>query len=170
MSFFEQTSNLKEIPVTVLTPGFQARCLLPVFGVVQTFINDDQKGVFSLKEVTLHGLEASNPAASMTLNELYVRKNECHLIAFESKLSSEDAGMMPRAEQLVVYTSHYAIQAQFYMGSDALISDFIDSSRSQFIVITDVHVFPLFQPRAAVIQHAPVAFMHTKTVQMHHPA
>lgn len=168
MGFLDQASTIKEIPAVVLTAGFQAHCTLEVLGILQTFLNDEQKAVFALKDVTLYGLEAGNPARSMALGELYVRKDQCHVIAFEELFSHEDTGLMPRIEQLAVYTSHYAIQGGFHMGSDSLLGDFMASSKSQYVGVTNVQVFPLFQAQTAIIQQSPLAFVHRDAGQMHH--
>jgi hypothetical protein len=168
MGFLSQASNLKEMPVTVLTSGFQARCILPVMGVFDTFINDDQKNVLPLKNVTLYGLESGNPAASMKLDMLYVRKPHVHAIAFEQALPQDQIGLMPRVEQMVLYTSHYAIQAGYHMGADTVISDFIGAARAMFIGGTNASFFPVFHPQAACIQQAALVFIHRDAVRMYH--
>jgi hypothetical protein len=168
MGFFEQGSTAKNLPVTVLLAGFQVRCTLQVMGILQTFLNDEQKSVFTLKQVALYGLESDNPAVSMDLDELYVRKDACQVIAFDRMFDKDNTGLMPRAEHVAVYTSHYAIQGQFYMGSDTPVGDFIASSKSPFIVGTDVFFFPLFQPQSALIQTAPLVFVYRSAVKMHH--
>jgi hypothetical protein len=170
MSFFEQASTLKAMPVTVLLPGFQVRCSLQVHGVVQVFLNDDQKSVFPLKQAAMYGLESGNPAASMQLDDLFVPKEQCHAIAFESMLPQEQTGLMPRTERIVVYTSHYAIQGDFHMGADTLVGELIDSVRVMFLGITDVQFFPLFRPQAALIQQAPLVYVYRRAVRMYHPA
>jgi hypothetical protein len=168
MGFLDQATTTRDLPVVVLLPGFQARCELQVYGMLQMFVNDDQKAVFPLRNVTLHGLEAGNPAVSMNLDEMFVVKAHCHALAFDTTLSQEDTGLMARIERLVVYTSHYAIEGDFHMGKDSPISDFIAGSRSQFVGATSVNIFPLFQPQAAVVQQVPLVFIHREAVQMHH--
>lgn len=170
MGFFDQATAAKSYPVTVLLPGFQARCTLEVFGLLQTFVNDDTKGIFPLKNVTLHGLETGNPATSMSLPELFVRKDKCHALVFEQSFSHDETGLLPRTEPVAVYTSHYAIQGQLHMGADALIADVIESSRSIYVGITDASIFPLFQPQAAVVQQSPLVYVHHALVWMHHKA
>lgn len=166
----DQSQAGTTIPATVLTAGFQAQCTFSVMGMLQTFLNDDQKGVFTLHDVTLFGLEQGNPARSITTRDLFIGKQQCHLIAFQEIMSQEQTGLMPRIERLAVYTSHYVIQGDFHMGSDARPSDFIDTSRSQFVAATDVHIFPLFPAQTQVIQHAPLAYLHRTQARMHHPA
>ena len=168
MSFFDQVSTGKEIPATILLEQFQVRCQLAVIGMLQTFLNDDQKDVLSLHGVTMHGLDAGNPARSMQLQGLFAHKRSCHVVAFESAMSQEETGLLPRTERLAVYTSHYVIQGDFHMGPDALISDFIASSRAQFVGATNVQIFPLFQLQAAMIQEAPLVYVHRDTVRLHH--
>ncbi len=168
MGFLDSVSTTKAIPTTVLTAEFQAACTLNVIGLLQTFLNDEQRAVFPLADAAVYGLERGNPAASMRLPELYMRKLSIHALAFEQTFSSEAMGLMPRAERVAVYTSHFVIQGDFYMGTDALLSDFIDSSKAFFVGATNVSIFPLFAPQTAVIQQAQLLYVHKNQVRMHH--
>jgi hypothetical protein len=170
MGFFEQSTAAQPYPVTALLSGFQAQCTLDVFGLLQTFLNDETKGTFTLKQVLLYGLEVGNPAASMSLSELYIRKDECHALAFDQALPHEQTGLMPRTEPVAVYTSHYAIQGGLHMGADALLADVIESSKSIFVGVTDAYIFPLFEAQTAVVQQAPLVFVYRGQVRMHHRA
>ncbi len=167
MGFLEH-SSAKSLSATLLLPGFQARGTLIVLGVMQTFINDEQKGVFTLKGAALHGLETGNPAASMQLADLYIAKEHCQVIAFDQMLPHDQTGLMPRTEQIVAYTSHYCIQGSFHMGTDTQASEVMDSIRGMFLGITNVQFFPLFRPQAAMIQQAPLVYLHRKAVRMFH--
>jgi hypothetical protein len=169
MGFLDQAAASKNIPSTVLVTGFQIQCVFTVMGLLQTFLNDEQKGTFTLSNATVYGLEAGNPAASIGVDTLYVRKNECQVIAFDQTFSHEETGLMPRQEHLAAYTSHFVIQGNFHMGSDSLLSDFIESSKSMFVGLTDAYIFPLFTAQAAVIQAAPLVFIHRDSVRFHHP-
>ncbi len=168
MGFFEQTSTHKPKRATLLIPGYQLQGDLEVMGMIQTFLNDETKGTFTIKNVTVHGLEPHNPAASMQIKELYVRKDQVLALVFAEAISREEMGLMPRTETLATYTSHYVVQGDFHMGADALVGDFISSGRALFIGATHVTIFPLFQPRAAVIQSAPLAYVFAQAVWMHH--
>lgn len=168
MGFLDGASTTKTFPATVLTQEFQARCMLNVIGLVQTFLNDEQRAVFPLQKAAVYGMERGNPATSMQIPELFVRKSMVHVIMFEQTFSSEDMGLMPRAERVAVYTSRYVIQGEFHMGTDALISDFIDASKAFFVGAMNVSVFPLFAPQAAVVHNAPLAYIHKDQVRMHH--
>jgi hypothetical protein len=154
--------------VTVLLPGFQARGQVVIAGMLQTFLNDEQKGSFSLHNVALVGLEPGNPARSMQLEGLFVYKTACQAIAFDAMFPQEEAGLLPRTEQLAVYTSHYCIQGAFHMGPEALLGEFIAGSRSQFVGASNVQLFPLFGPQAEMIGAAPLVFVHRDAVRMHH--
>jgi hypothetical protein len=169
MGFLDQVSNVKEYPLTVLMAGFQAQCQFETVGLVQTFINDEQRGVFTLNDVHLHAVDPGLSAINMALPELHILKEVCHVLAFEEMLSQDETGLMPRAERLAVYTSHYAIQANFHMGADSNISDFIETSRLLFIAATDAQIFPLFAPRSALVQQAPLVYVAQSQVRMHHP-
>ncbi|MBN1563381.1 MAG: hypothetical protein JXA10_06060 [Anaerolineae bacterium] len=168
MSFFEQTSALKPMHATLLIPGYQLVGDLEVLGMVQTFLNDETKGTFTIKNVTVYGLEPHNPAASMQIRELYVRKDQTLALAFDAEIPRDETGLMPRTEHIAAYTSHYVVQGHYHMGADALVGDFISSTRSQFVGATNVVFFPLFHARAAVIQSASLVYVYAKAVRMHH--
>lgn len=168
MDLLGHASPQAQAYVTVLLRGFQARGQLAIVGMLQTYLNDEQKESFSLHGVTLYGLEPGNPARSMQLDGLFVRKTACQMIAFDTMLPHEQTGLLPRTERLAVYTSHYCIQGDFHMGSDALLAEFIAGARAQFVGASNVQVFPLFHPQAEMIQAAPLAFVHRDVVLMHH--
>lgn len=168
MGYFDQGSTTKTVPVAVLLPGFEVRAEIQVIGMLQTFLNDDQRGGLTLLRATVYGLEAGNPATSMQVDELHVRKNQCHLLAFEEHFSKEETGLLMRVERLVVYTPYYAVQGNFHMMSAAVLSDFMASSSRQFVAATGVTIFPLFRPQTQMLQQAALAFMHRDLAHMHH--
>src|SRR5690606_34800202 len=95
MGIFDQSSLTKQNPATVLVPEFQIHCTLHSVGMMQTFLNDDLKPTLTLHEASMLGLRRGNPATSMSLPELYVRKDQCHALAFEQLFSQEETGLMP---------------------------------------------------------------------------
>lgn len=168
MGFLDQVSAANTVQATFLLPDFQANCTLKIIGLLQTFVNDEQKDIFALHDAAVYGLRQGNPATSMRIPEMFVRKDNCHVIAFQQMFEAEHMGLMPRAERLAVYTSHYVIQGDFYMGTDALVSDFIHTARTPFIAATNVSFFPLFATQAAVLPQTQLAYVHRKAVWMHH--
>lgn len=169
MSILDQNSLTKQNPVTVLLPGFEVRCVLQSIGMMQTFLNDELKPILTLHRANVLGLARGNPARSMSLPELYVRKDQCHAIAFEQVLSQEESGLMPRVEPLAIYTSDYVLQGKVHLGTEDRLHDFIATGKSYFIGLTDVALFPLFETQAAMIQQAPLVYVYRDAVRMHHP-
>jgi hypothetical protein len=160
--------SFTEYPVTILTDTLQARGALHSFGVMQTFVNDDQKPTLQLFSTEMFGFDPGNPATRITAEEVFIRKQMCQLIAFEAVPTAGQIAVMPRTEMLAMYLDRFVIQGKFHMGPDDRLVDFTESSLQQFVVITEVHIFPLFQPRYAVIQQAPFAFIQRSRVNMYH--
>lgn len=169
MGIFDQSSLTKQNPATVLVPEFQIHCTLHSVGMMQTFLNDDLKPTLTLHEASMLGLRRGNPATSMSLPELYVRKDQCHALAFEQLFSQEETGLMPRVEPLVLYTSDYVLQGKVHLGTEDRLHDFIATGKSYFIGMTDVAIFPLFELQTAMIQQAPLVYVYRDAVRMHHP-
>lgn len=157
-----------EIAVSIITSGFQARGKLHSMGILQTYLNDDQKTTLTLYGAEVIGYDPNNPATRITPEELVLRKAACSIIAFESRLPSEQWMLMPRTESLVIYTDHFAVQGKFHMGPDARLADFADAGLQQFIPASDAKIYPLFQPRAGLIQAAPVLGIQRTSICMYH--
>ncbi|MBN1967479.1 MAG: hypothetical protein JW910_22685 [Anaerolineae bacterium] len=169
MGFMDQSSLGKPTPATVLVEGFQLQGTLNVMGILHNFLNEEQKAVFLLADVTAHGVTSGHPAASMAIPELYIRKDHCHVLAFNTTFSRDDMGLMPHAVRLALYTSLYAIQGDFHMGPEDFLGDFIDVAKAMFVGVTDAAIFPLFRSQAAVIAQAPLVYINRRTICMHHP-
>lgn len=158
----------KHTPVIILTTGFQVQGTMVSIGLMQTFLNDDQKMIFPIRDTTVHGMVRGNPAVSMNIPEIFISKPDCHAIVFGSMMSQDETGLMPRTEMMVAYTSHYAVQGEFHMGYDALIGDFIQDAKSMFIGVTNAYFFPLFDAQAALVPQSPLVYMHRSTILSHH--
>lgn len=168
MALFDQATTSRAMAATVLLFDFQVRCQLKVLGTLQTFINDEQRTVFPLYEAQVNGLRTGNPAASMSLPEMYVSKYACEAVAFHDMPDQADTGLMPRVERAAVYTGSYVFQGNFHMGADTRISEFVEASKAMFFGATDITIFPLFEAQAQVVQQAPLIYIMRDAVRMHH--
>ena len=78
--------------------------------------------------------------------------------------------LLARAEPLMMYTDRFAMAAKFHMGPDSRIADFAGASLQQFLIASDVKLYPLFQSRGGLVQAAPLALIHKTAVRMYHKA
>src|SRR5258706_15244346 len=106
-----------EIRVVVLTSAFQIRGALKMMGVLQTFMNDDQKGTLTIHEAEVTGIEAGNPVR-MSQPQVIVNKRAAQVILFDEGLPQGTLTLLPRAEGLVMYVESFAAAGKFFMGQD----------------------------------------------------
>lgn len=168
MGFLDHGSMTRQHSVTVLTAGFQINCTLHAIGTIQTFLNDEQKDSLTLFDATMYGLRSDNPAASVAVPELHIRKPMIAAILFDAMLPQEEVGLLSRKVPVAAYTADFVVQGNYHLGPEDRVGDFIDVAKSAFTGATDVSVFPLFEARAAVIQQAPLAFLHRSQIRLHH--
>ncbi len=157
-----------EIGVVVLTSGFQIRGNLHVLGVMQTFLNDDQKPTLSIFGADALGIDPGNPAAHLTQPEIVVNKRAAQIIALTAAPPPGAITLLAKIENLVLYTDVFAIAGKFHMGPDAHLADFAESSLQQFIVASEVKIYPLFQPRPGFHSAAPIVLIHKSAIRMYH--
>jgi hypothetical protein len=159
-----------EFNVTILNDAFQTRAKLRSLGLLTTYLNDDSKPTFPVYHAEAVGLDPANPATRIVQEEFIFRKPTIHAVAFESVPGDGHVVLLQREEALVVYTSHYAIQGKFHLGPDDRLNDFIEVMLSQFVIVTDAHVYPLFQPRTPLIAAAPLVLIQRSHIRMYHKA
>ncbi len=160
--------NHTEFNVTILNDSFQTRALMRAIGLLTTYMNDDSKPTFTVYNAEAVGFAPSNPATRIVQDEFIFRKPMVQMIAFESVPGDGHVVLLPREEALVVYTSHYAVQGKFHLGPDDRLSDFIEVMLAQFVIITDAHIYPLFQPRTPMIAAAPLVLLQRSHIRMYH--
>lgn len=159
--------NVLSVPVSVLTTTFQVRGTLNIVGLVMTFINDEQKASFNIMQCGVTGLQNTNPAAQMSHDEMIMLKRQVHVLAFED---TPPAGIQlsARSEYLMLYTDAFALLGRWHMLPDARVNDFVDTSLSPFLPVSDLKVYPLFTGRPGLIQASPLGFVHKSQVRMYH--
>ncbi|HRE47834.1 MAG TPA: hypothetical protein PLD47_08915 [Aggregatilineales bacterium] len=155
-----------DLDIAIFTAGFHYRAKLPTLGVFMTFLNDDQRPNLILREVEGIGVNASNPAAHLKTNELFVSKRACQAVALPTPPSGIQ--LLPRTEPLALYTSHYCIIGKFHMGPDAQVTDFSEAYLSMFIPATDARIYPLLDARPGLVDAAPYIFVHKSQVIAYH--
>jgi hypothetical protein len=159
--------NFVEMGVTVFTSAFQMRGTLQVLGVMQTFLNDDQKPTFTLHGAEVLGVSAANPV-KMNQREVIVTKRSIQCLLFDTMPPQGAMALLPRQEPLVVYVEGLAISARFYMGQDARLADFADSSMQQFLTAADLKLYPITQMRQGLVNAAPLGVIHKTAFRFYH--
>ena len=159
-----------EIGVNILTSIFQARGKLHVLGTMQNFLNDEQKPTLSVIGAEVIGIDHTNPAARMSQPELIINKRAIQAIALDTAPPPGSLVMLSKVEHLVLYTDQFAIAGRLHMGPDAHLADFAEASLQQFIVASDVKIYPLFQARQGIVQAAPVVVIHKSQIRLYHKA
>ncbi len=155
--------------VAVFTSAFQLRGELHILGIMQTFLNDEQKPTLTVFGAEAIGLEASSPAR-LSQPEIIVNKRSVQVILFEAMPPQGAISLLPRTESLVVYLDRFALSGKFFMGQDARIQDFADASVQQFLVLSEAKMFPMFQARQGLATSAPLAVLHKSAIRMYHTA
>lgn len=157
-----------ELPVIVLTSMFQVRGRMWIRGAIQTYLGNEQKHTLSIYNADVLGMESSNPAARMNQPEIVVLKKAASVILVEVRPPDWALMLMPRTESLVAYTDQFALMGMYHMPIDVRIQDFAALSAMEFIAVTDVKVFPLFQARPGIVQTAPIALVHKTAIRLFH--
>lgn len=156
-----------EMGVTVLTSSFQIRGKLRIFGIMGTFLNDEQKSTLTVYDAEMVQIEA-NSRIKVNKDEVFIYKSAAQVIAFDAMPPQGALSLLPKAEPLAMYLDHFALSAKFYMGQDARLGDFAGASLQQFLFATDLKFYPTFQARTGLVQAAPMGIVHKSAIRFYH--
>ncbi len=159
-----------EFGATILTSNFQIRGKLHVLGFLGTFINDEQKPTLTVYGADVIGFCVTNPVGRMTQPEVYVSKRDAAIIGLDALPPKEHLTLMVHVEPLMAFTDSFAIAAKFHMGPDAHLTDFAEVSLQQYLVASDVKIYPLVQARPGLVQAVPLALIHKSRMRMYYKA
>jgi len=156
-----------EIGVTVITSEFQVKGKLRILGMIGTFLNDEQKPTLVIYGAEMVQMEA-NSRIRVTKDEVVISKSAAQVVAFDTLPQQGSIALLPRTESLAMYLDHFALSAKFYMGQDARINDFADTSLQQFLIASDIKFYPTFQAKPGLVQTAPMGVIHKAAIRMYH--
>jgi hypothetical protein len=153
--------------VTLLSNGFQMRGMLKVMGNLQTFMNNDLNPAFTLSNIEVTGISPTNPV-HMTQPEIIIGKQNVQAVFFDERPAQGEIVFLPRTEDIVVYMDNFALAGKMYLGQDARVNDFIDASLQQFLVMTDLTVYPVVPVRTELVMTASVAMLQKNAIRFYH--
>lgn len=164
----QRDSGYTEVPASILTAAFQVRGKVRTLGNLQTFLNDEKKPTLSVYNADVTGFDVTNPAARMTQPEMFITRAAIIAVLFETPPPPGQIVLPPHTESLMVYSDRFALSGRFHLGPDARLTDFAEISPLPFIVISDAKIYPLFQPRPALVQSAAIALLRRSAIRLYY--
>jgi hypothetical protein len=157
-------------PVKLFTSTRKFNGIYQPMGALLGDINDPEKGDFYLTEATFTALSQDSKFPPVSLPEVVVRKHDTIFFYFEDESADEQFRLLARVEKVVVYTAAFALQGNFHLGAEQRVRDMFDTMRGDFQPMTDVTIFPLFQPRTEIPRKQKMLLINTNRIQLYHPA
>ena len=156
-------------PVKIFTPTRKFEGVYQPVGALLGDINDPEKGDFYLTEATFASLAQDSKLPPVSVPEVVVRKHDVIFFYFEDESANEQVRLLVRPEEIVVYTAAFALRGNFHLGVEQRVRDMFDAVRGDFQPMTNITIFPLFQPRVAIPREQKMLLINTKNIQLYHP-
>ncbi len=148
----------------VLTPNFHIAGELHPRGNPTIYINDSQYPTFTLYSATLSPAAAGASLPAMSMSELYVVKDEVHVLALHG-FERTSAQLLPATHRLICFTDTYVIRGNFHTGPETRAADVFYMGAGPFYGASDVEVFPVRPLAIEVSLSVPLAFVHRGAVR-----
>jgi hypothetical protein len=156
-------------PSEIYTTSCRVDGQIEPFGELITFINDDSKNYWLVREATVTPLLTTNPLGAFGMEEAILHKHE---IVFFSLLSEENRATIRTLkiiERLIVYTPDFVIRANFHLGGEMRVRDLFDALTGRFVPTTQAQIFPLFTPKATITPTAEMLLINKRFISLYHP-
>jgi len=165
-----QGPPIHNLDVSILTPRYQITCQLEIVGTAYTFVNDEKRESFSLRDVNLSPLAGRGPLQSFFRPRVILRRSEIVLLYFASEETRASIQTLRRSELLVAYTPVAVCRAHFHMADEANINDFLEDIASILLPVTDVQLFPLNNLPAPFPTEPDLLLIGRSHLEFYHPA
>jgi hypothetical protein len=152
----------------LFTDVFKIQGKLEPMGEIITALGDERRGCMPVHESIVTPVSAYNPLGTIAIPELMVKKSNLMFVTLLDKSDYEDIRLQPNVTVLTVYTSTFAIQAEFHLGGEIRVRDFIDTMISNFIAITDAKLFPLIPSKTELTVRRPFLLLNKNFITMYH--
>lgn len=151
--------QLKALNVEVLTQKFQVVGSLTPLGDILSFLNDPQRETLIIEDAEATPIQAPWRGGAFTSAELVLPKSEVQIVLVDG-LQRDDMQLLPRAENLVVYTDTFAVRGGFHTGSDTKVSDIFYITQGPFFPATNAEAYGVVSLKVAIGGAAPVLFLN----------
>jgi hypothetical protein len=156
--------------VHILTASFQFSGQLEVVGALLNFINDPARDSLSLYDANLTPLTPGSPLKGIFRPHVVVRRPYVVFLCFASAETRASLQLLARHESLVAYTPIAVCRGQFHMSAEANLRDFLDTSQSGLLAVTEARLFPLVEFPAPFPTEAELLMVGRAQLQSYHSA
>ncbi|MBN1954778.1 MAG: hypothetical protein JW900_06985 [Anaerolineae bacterium] len=154
--------------IHVLTLSFQATGQIDVIGNLADFLTDPARDALILSQANLSSIPPGGPIRSMTRPEISIRKPEVSFAYFPEQEAQNQVRLLARTEELVLYTPLAILRGSVHMTAEARINDFLATTKTAYIPITQARLFMLIDLPFPFPQECALLLLNQQYVQLFH--
>jgi hypothetical protein len=104
----------------------------------------------------------------ISVGQLNLLKSRLMFVALLEESAYEEIHLQPVSRVLTAYTPTFAIQAEFHLGAEMRVTDFLEAFSAAFLPVTNVKLFPLVPPKTELAVSRPFVLLNKKFITMYH--
>ena len=138
----------KLYPAEIYTSTFKLEGEIEPLGRLIDVLNDERRQYVVVRRVTMTPLHAASPMRTITVPEMSLNSLDVVFLSLKSAEDRAEIRLLPNIERIIAYTPLFILRANFHLGGEIRVRDMIDAMRATFFPITEVTLFPTFNPKA----------------------
>ena len=157
----------QQFKIEVLTEHYQLVGMLEVFGLLSTYVNQNDRINYQLKKANIFALDKESTMAAIQMDDIWLRKDEIVILRI---LEGDTQGLvqrLPVAEKMRLFLTRFVAQGTVLRSADATAGTIFESQGGTWIGISDANVYPLNTLRSAVFQDAPLLLINKKHIRFY---
>ena len=152
----------------VFTEAFKIMGKLEPTGEILTALGDRQRTCIPVHDAEIVPVPAQSPLGPLAVPELIINKDNVTMVALLDAADYDDIRLQTSVTVLTAYTPAFAIQAEFHLGGELRVRDFIDGLAYDFVPVTNAKLFPLISSRMKLTDSLPFVILNTNAITMYH--
>jgi hypothetical protein len=162
-------SSLQTQPfkIEILTEHYQLVGMLEVFGMLSTYLNQNDRLNYQLKRVSIFALDTASTMAAIQMEEVWIRRDEIVVLRI---LEGETQGVvqrLPVAEKMRLFLTRYVVQGTVLRGTDANAGTLFESQAGAWAGVAEAQIYPLAALKSAVFQDAPLLLVNKRHIRFY---
>ncbi len=158
---------LGHYPVKIITPLFLVHAQFEPMGPVVNFMNDAARTTVAFSEATLYDLHGKLEPSTHPL-VVFKKRDICCLYVDDAR-GRASIQLLQRTINIIVHVPNLICRGEVHVGAETRQADILDSLIGQYLVLTNVAVFPTVHLPADFPSRPELILGHKDAIEGYYP-
>jgi hypothetical protein len=160
--------NLPTFNVETIASGVLFRGKFEPKGDMLIYLNDNRYTVIRLDDAALYPVAEGVNIRGVRQPMMAITKETIQIVSVLDKADMAHLMLLSSKRPFVAYTSHYAVQGNLHVNTDARDDDIFDETKI-FFAMSDATIYPIYSGRHQPVAKVAAVMINQQQILAYHP-